>query len=468
MLRLDPVALTDVGRKRDHNEDYLGDLLIRSGRSFGPEKIAERGSLFAVADGMGGHAAGEVASELAITTLFEQYYNTPTSGDIAQDLAQAVQLSNFQVHTAGNTSGRGQMGTTLTLALLKGNRALVGNVGDSRTYLVRQGVPLRVSHDHSLVQDQIDMGALTPEQAEHSAIRNVITRAIGHRDEVDADFFEQVLAVGDVLLLCSDGLHGLVKESEMGVMVADAPDLHEAAQSLIDLANERGGNDNISVVLIKILEVGEELPPLLPNQATTKVAFNGQTAPLSARNNAMDSGTSSNRRGKSVNEATDRFVPPPPGTTVSVAENRPTVKVPSPPSQIGVASHSEKNEKNELVGGRRQNLSWLIGLVLVLLIAGGLILYFTVFNSTPSVATPTPTVLTVPTMTSAVTTINVVTTVAGNGGGSNSNATPLPTVTLVARVNTAGAVLPPVTPVLGAAQTTSERSLNAPAATPTP
>ncbi len=441
MLKLDPVALTDVGRKRDHNEDYLGDLLIKSGRSFGPEKIAERGSLFAVADGMGGHAAGEVASELAITTLFEQYYNAPTSGGIAQNLKEAVQLANFQVHTAGNTSGRGQMGTTLTLALLKGNRALVGNVGDSRTYLVRQGVPLRVSHDHSLVQDQIDMGALTPEQAEHSAIRNVITRAIGHRDEVDADFFEQELVVGDVLLLCSDGLHGLVKESEMGVMVADTPDLHQAAQNLIDLANERGGNDNISVVLIKVLEVGEALPPLLPNEATTEVAL-----PMSARN------------GKAADEATDRFTPPPPGTTVSTAENRPTVKLASASSQNKVAS------RDELVGQpvRSRNLAWLIGPVLLLLIVVGLVLYFTVISSPPTAATPAPTVLTVPTMT-PVTTTNAVTTTAASGGA-GSNAAPLPTVTRA--VNGSGEVSKSETPVSGAATPTSERSLNA--ATPTP
>lgn len=267
MLKLDPVALTHVGRRRAHNEDYLGDLLFKSGRKYGPDKLNERGYLFAVADGMGGHASGEVASEMAVTTLFERYYNGQTSGDPGTDLLTAVKEANFEVHHAGMSNGRGQMGTTLTLALIKGNRAIVGNVGDSRTYLIRQGLPERVTHDHSLVQDQIDMGALTPEQAERSMIRNVITRAIGHRDEVEPDFFERELEPHDVLLLCSDGLHGAVREEELGIIVASATNLSEAAQQLVDLANERGGVDNISVMLIGISELGDPIPPILNGRA---------------------------------------------------------------------------------------------------------------------------------------------------------------------------------------------------------
>ncbi len=263
LLKLDPVALTDVGRKRDHNEDYLGDLIIRSGKNFGPEKLADKGYLFAVADGMGGYAAGEVASELAITTLFEQFYNSQNTGNIAEDLLNSIFLTNAEVHHQGNTSGKGQMGTTLTLALIKGNRVLVGNVGDSRTYLIRNGIPHRVTRDHSLVQDQIDIGAITPEQASKSMIRNIITRAIGHRNEVEPDLFEEEILKGDIILLCSDGLHGLVQEMEMGTIVATAPNLNQAAQQLIDLANERGGVDNISVLVIGIAEVGEPIPAIL-------------------------------------------------------------------------------------------------------------------------------------------------------------------------------------------------------------
>jgi protein phosphatase len=268
LLKLDPVALTDVGRKREHNEDYLGDLLIKGEPAFDPRKVEEKGHLFAVADGMGGYAAGEVASELAINTLFDRYYNGPTSGRLDNDLMQAIITTNTEVYKAGTEPGRGQMGTTLTIAVVKGNRVLVGNVGDSRTYLIRKGIPLRITRDHSLVQEQIDMGALTPEQASKSLIRNIITRAIGHRDEVEPDLFEQELQPGDVILLCSDGLHGLVREMEMGTIVAAAPNLQKASQELIDLANSRGGSDNISVLLIGINELGSEIPSFLGTPST--------------------------------------------------------------------------------------------------------------------------------------------------------------------------------------------------------
>ncbi len=263
MLKLEQAARTDVGRKRSNNQDYLGDFLFRSGRRYGPEKLEERGHLYAVADGMGGYAGGEIASEVAITTLFDVYYNSPSSGDLANDLSNAIQQANFNVRGESVTSGRSQMGTTLTLVLLKGNRAIFGNVGDSRTYLIRHGAPIRVTHDHSLVQDQIDAGVLTPEQAERSSIRNFITRAIGHKEDVESDLFERELITGDVLLLCSDGLHGLVKETEMAQAVSMIPGLEDAAQKLIDLANERGGPDNISVLLVRVQEVGEPIPSVL-------------------------------------------------------------------------------------------------------------------------------------------------------------------------------------------------------------
>ncbi|NWJ45419.1 MAG: Stp1/IreP family PP2C-type Ser/Thr phosphatase [Chloroflexi bacterium] len=277
MLKLDPVALTDVGRKREHNEDYLGDLLIKGEPAFDPRKVEEKGHLFAVADGMGGYAAGEVASELAINTLFDRYYNGPTSGRLDNDLMQAIITTNTEVYKAGTEPGKGQMGTTLTIAVIKGNRVLVGNVGDSRTYLIRKGIPLRITRDHSLVQEQIEMGALTPEQASKSLIRNIITRAIGHRDEVEPDLFEQELQPGDVILLCSDGLHGLVKEMEMGTIVAAAPNLQKASQELIDLANSRGGSDNISVLLIGINELGPTIPSFL---GTPSTQTNGNAATL--------------------------------------------------------------------------------------------------------------------------------------------------------------------------------------------
>lgn len=290
MLKLYPVALTDKGRKRNNNQDYLGDFIFKSGRQYGEAALGERGHLFAVADGMGGYAGGEVASELAITTLFEQYYNGPSSGDIGNDLSEAIRKANLNVHDTAISSGRNQMGTTLTLVLVKGNKAIFGNVGDSRTYLVRQGIPERVTHDHSLVQDQIDAGVLTPEQAERSTIRNFITRAIGHREDVESDLFEREIKVDDILLLCSDGLHGLLKEEEMGLIAAGTPSLEEAAQQMIDLANERGGPDNISVMLIRVEEVGEALGPILNGREARyepPALLSQQTEPMSNLNRTI-------------------------------------------------------------------------------------------------------------------------------------------------------------------------------------
>jgi protein phosphatase len=375
------VALTDVGRKRDHNEDYLGDLLIKSGRSFGSEKLEEKGHLFAVADGMGGHAAGEVASEMAVTTLFEAYYNSPSTGSVASDLARAVASSNLEVHNAGTAPGRNHMGTTLTLALLKGNRALIANVGDSRTYLVRQGVPLRVTHDHSLIQDHIDMGTLTPEQAEHSLMRNVITRAIGYHAEVDADFFEEELQPGDVLLLCSDGLHGQVHEPEMGAIVASAPTLQEAAQQLINLANERGGPDNVSVLLVKVLELGPSLPNLLAGQKTVNFALNETTVPIN-NNFGADAGPQTGL-GKPADEQTERFS----AAMLNNLENQPT----KPTNVANVRSQASPNPSKN-TGSK---LGIIVG-ILVLIVVVAVAAYFLVISpsnsANPTTASPSPTI----------------------------------------------------------------------------
>ncbi|HEX2912934.1 MAG TPA: Stp1/IreP family PP2C-type Ser/Thr phosphatase [Chloroflexia bacterium] len=388
MLKLTPVALTNVGRKRSNNQDYLGDLIFKSGRKYGPEKLEERGYLFAVADGMGGYAGGEVASELAITTLFEHYYNAPSSGDIANDLSEAVREANYQVHETASSTGRNQMGTTLTLVLIKGNKAIFGNVGDSRTYLIRQGIPERVTHDHSLVQDQIDAGVLTPEQAEKSSIRNFITRAIGHRDEVESDLFERDILPGDILLLCSDGLHGLVKELEMGTIVATTPNLQEAAQQLVDMANERGGPDNISVMLIRVDSVGEALPPILNgreasynhkgaiyNQSTTQLQnLNGQTG---------------------VMDVLPAAAPPPVAPDMPTVPQRPVI----PESQV--TTPMRVGSENPKSGGK----GIILGLIVLILIAGAVIAFILLSgsNSNPAPAT-TPT--TQPTAT-ATATINV-------------------------------------------------------------
>ncbi len=390
MLKLEPAALTDVGRKRSNNQDYLGDLIFKSGRKYGPEKLNERGHLFAVADGMGGYAGGEVASELAITTLFERYYNGPTSGDIGTDLSDAIKAANLKVHTEASGSGRPQMGTTLTTVLVKGNKAIFGNVGDSRTYLIRQGLAERVTHDHSLVQDQIDAGVLTPEQAERSAIKNFITRAIGHRDDVESDLFEREIEPGDVLLLCSDGLHGLVKEQEMGTIVATADTMQDAARELVNMANERGGHDNISVMLIKVEDVGEALPNILNGREpvyNNRSLYNQTTEPL---------GAVSASSATTVSQADRATVPSP----VPLAAAAPGVySQPTAP----ITSVSETETKRRSGGGRGIAL----GIIsLLILIALGVIGYVLLSGSAaPVVPVATPTVQTAgkPTATPTVT-----------------------------------------------------------------
>jgi len=432
LLKLEPVALTDVGRKRSNNQDYLGDLIFKSGRKYGPEKLNDRGHLFAVADGMGGYAGGEVASELAITTLFERYYNGTSSGDIGTDLSDAIKAANLKVHTEASGSGRPQMGTTLTTVLVKGNKAIFGNVGDSRTYLIRQGLAERVTHDHSLVQDQIDAGVLTPEQAERSAIKNFITRAIGHRDDVESDLFEREIQPGDVLLLCSDGLHGLVKEQEMGTIVATAPSMQEAAQDLVNMANERGGPDNISVMLIKVEDIGEPLPNILkgrePVYNSNRHLFNQTTEPL---------GAVSASAATTVSQADRATVPSPVPVPAAIpsAYSQPT-------AQMATVSETEMKK-----GGGRGIILGIIGLLVVAAIA---VIVFVLISGQPN-PTPVP-ATTLPPQTSAAAATPTVT------------ATPATTAT-----RTTVAALPTATPPAGtAAPGTGSGSASGAVANPTP
>lgn len=421
MLKLDAYALTDVGRRRDHNEDFLGDLLLRSEGSTGPVQISpsqlgERGRLFAVADGMGGYASGEVASEMAITTLFQRYYNTPLSTDLAGTLAQAVNAANRDVHIAGFSKPGGFMGTTLTLALFKGNRALVGNVGDSRTYLLRQGELRRVTRDHSVVQEQIDLGLLAASDVSKSKVKNVITRAIGHRAEVEADFFEVELEPGDTFLLCSDGLHGPLPETEIPALVSGAAGLQEAAVQLVKQANERGGPDNISVVLVRVLEVGEKIPPfltppqrkssptdktdpmltLIPPPASLNSSANKPTepiAPLVKESPAADGGSPplSPAPPKVDRFATTQEVVAPAAGWPSVPPGSPVVPAPAAATPAPAATRTKRNNLLLVaLGGSLAGIVIIVGAVLLFLGSQSANKQ-TVAASLPTIAAPAPT-----------------------------------------------------------------------------
>ena len=225
---------TDVGLLRDHNED---SLIVAP-------------PLFAVADGMGGHAAGEVASEIAVTTLLEQsdrITDTKSLGKVIEDANRAVILA------ADERQGRAGMGTTLTAALLKGNILSIAHVGDSRAYLLHQGKLQQITRDHSLMNDMIEAGELTPEEARVHPHRSVITRALGSDARMVPDLYELSVESGDRLLLCSDGLSGMVsdKEIEHDLNLIQKP--QECVDVLVDGAIEAGGHDNITAIVVDIV-----------------------------------------------------------------------------------------------------------------------------------------------------------------------------------------------------------------------
>jgi len=241
---------TDIGCKRSVNQDTLGN---RVGQFAAARE--RHGLLYAVADGMGGHAHGEVASAIAIDTIFARYYANGEAEEVPRALDSALRATNGAVYEAGRAAGGGTMGTTLTAVVLRGKFLYVGNIGDSRTYLIRGERIKQLSQDHSLVGEQLRRGLLTEEQARASTIRNVITRAVGHDEQVEPDVFAFTVEVGDRLLLCSDGLHGLVENAELARIVGTGP-LDEAVRALIALARERGGPDNITALALSIDQLG--------------------------------------------------------------------------------------------------------------------------------------------------------------------------------------------------------------------
>jgi serine/threonine protein phosphatase PrpC/outer membrane biosynthesis protein TonB len=247
-LDLVAVKLTDVGRARPHNEDYV-EYFIPSD----PQQLAEKGSLYLVADGMGGHQAGEIASAGAVELIIANYYGD-TSHDNTASLARAFYRANQQLHTQAEAEpSKKGMGTTLVAAAILGRQVYIANVGDSRAYRINSRGITQITEDHSWVEEQVRAGMLTPEQARKHPQRNLVTRALGSRPTVEVDLFEGEISEGDTLLLCSDGLTGRVEDPEIAALVLDHPP-QEAARRLVALANDRGGNDNITVLLISTQE----------------------------------------------------------------------------------------------------------------------------------------------------------------------------------------------------------------------
>ncbi len=239
MLRIaESAKVTDTGRQRKANED---SLFVRS-------------PLFAIADGMGGAQAGEVASQTAVAQLEG---GLPDAGGSAEErLAALVQDANAAVHALAQSSALySGMGTTLTAAYLTESELAIAHVGDSRLYVLRDGVLERLTHDHSLVEELVREGRLSPAEADTHPQRNIITRALGAEGVVAVDHLSWRARAGDVFLICSDGLTSMIPEVLVGELLRAEPRLDRAARDLVAAANEAGGRDNITVVLFRVEEI---------------------------------------------------------------------------------------------------------------------------------------------------------------------------------------------------------------------
>jgi serine/threonine protein phosphatase PrpC len=230
------VTRTHVGRMRDHNEDAVWPEAGKSGED---ERL-----VVAVADGMGGHVGGEVASRTAIET----------ASVAPGPAAVRVQAANVAVRdTAARQPRLRGMGTTLTLAIFEDGRAELGHVGDSRAYLMRDGALTQVTSDHSYVAEMIAAGRMTPEEADVHPYRSVLLRAVGLESDVEVDALEVELAVGDRFLICSDGVTSMISDEEISACLGEAYSAEESADALIAAANSAGGADNITVVVVEMV-----------------------------------------------------------------------------------------------------------------------------------------------------------------------------------------------------------------------
>jgi protein phosphatase len=252
MLELEFAQLSDPGKVRGHNEDFIGYAEPSTA-----DQARSHGWLFVLADGLGGHDRGEVASQLAVDTLVSSFYGAPAGEAASSSLQRLVQSANLKICDCAAAAGPGgsSMATTVVACLLRYDRATVAHVGDSRCYLIRRGHATVLTHDHTLVHEQVRLGLLTAEEAAASEKRHHLSRSVGNNLFVNPDIDEHQVLEGDVLLLSSDGLHGSVKPQEIAAVVSRFPDLQEAARTLVSLACEKDGGDNISVQLIRIKDV---------------------------------------------------------------------------------------------------------------------------------------------------------------------------------------------------------------------
>lgn len=235
---MESFGLCDRGKVREKNEDaiFLDDEM----------------GIYIVADGMGGHNAGEIASRLAIDAFQKAFVKQDEGEDLPDRLVAAMAKANEAVYAESQSAEEKQgMGTTFTCAAVKKNRAVIGHVGDSRAYLFHDGTLRQITRDHSYVMEMVKQGKLTLEEAAVHPKRNIITKAVGSKEPLGSDVFFETLRQGDLLLLCSDGLTTMVEEETIATILEEQLPVEEAAHRLVDCANRHGGKDNISVILVQ-------------------------------------------------------------------------------------------------------------------------------------------------------------------------------------------------------------------------
>ncbi len=252
MLEIEFAQLTDPGRIRSNNEDCLDAVVPKSG-----EQAESHGWLFALADGVGGHAGGEIASRLAVESVCNGFRAAREYEVHRSLLPKLLQNANARVLDAASATrkdGPG-MATTMVACAIRSDRAVVCHVGDSRCYLIRRGHAEVLTRDHTMANEQIRLGLLSKREAAESPMRHMLSRSLGSDLFVAVDVSEHQLSPGDVLMLCSDGLHGAVPEKEIELIVSAHLDLNVAAKELVKMANQLDGSDNVSVQLLRVRAV---------------------------------------------------------------------------------------------------------------------------------------------------------------------------------------------------------------------
>ena len=233
-------SITDVGMVRQVNQDYV----FTTDNPIGPLS-----NLFVVADGMGGHQAGDYASKFTVEVLKREISQSDEE-DHEKLLVSAIKVANRElIKTADSDPNLKGMGTTIVASTIQNQMMYFANVGDSRLYLINQGI-MQLSKDHSLVEEMVRLGGIKPEEAKTHPDKNIITRAIGAKEKVQVDFYEHRLKKGDIILMCTDGLSNMVEDDEIFHIVQGGRDIVESATSLVEAAKENGGTDNIGVVLV--------------------------------------------------------------------------------------------------------------------------------------------------------------------------------------------------------------------------